>query len=149
MEKRTTLLLAAMIAVSTLSGCDESTLSSGYQTVLDSTDNGQITSQVKPDKSKSDYPEMFDILPEIPITDVSEFEYKYDSERGGIAVTNYTGSSLRVRVPDTIDGEPVVSVYTGKTAITQLIVPDTVQIMECNNDNLKYANIPASYINHI
>lgn len=88
---------------------------------------------------------MFDVLPEIPVTDVSEFEYYYNSDYEGIYVTKYTGSSLRVRVPDTIDGEPVVSVNIGNKAITQLIVPETVYWIKCNKDSLKYANIPAAY----
>lgn len=125
-EKDISTFLAAVIAVTSLSGCDESTTPSGGQAGFNGTDNGHITSQVKPDKSKSDYPEMFDVLPEIPVTDVSEFEYYYNSDYEGIYVTKYTGSSLRVRVPDTIDGEPVVSVNIGNKAITQLIVPETV-----------------------
>jgi hypothetical protein len=65
-------------------------------------------------------------LPENPHSD---FEYRYDSMLGGVVLTKYKGVSTMVRIPDEIEGEPVVSI--GKEAfrnseITNVYIPANV-----------------------
>ncbi len=63
------------------------------------------------------------------MTGTSAFTYEYDSELGGISITDYTGESVKVRIPDTFEGEPVVKVdftYLEKS-LMQLIMPDSVK----------------------
>lgn len=100
------------------------------------------------------YPAMWDILPEIEVTPESELEYKYTPSLGGITVTKYTGEALRVRIPDKIEGEPVVKIdFSGiasvadESMLTELIVPDTVREIEVNpvkRVSIKYTNYPAA-----
>jgi len=49
---------------------------------------------------------------ETPITD---FVYGYDATLGGVVIKLYTGTSLNVRIPDFIDGYPVVGLGNGHT----------------------------------
>lgn len=56
------------------------------------------------------YPEMYDVLPYIDETPAENFDYQYDGKLGGMAITGYTGKSPKVRVPDTLEGEPVVKI---------------------------------------
>lgn len=50
-----------------------------------------------------------------PDTPVSDFDYEYSGELQGVVITNYKGeNALKVRIPDTIEGEPVVGVGLGK-----------------------------------
>lgn len=98
--------------------------------------------------------DMFDFLPEIPMTDVSKFEYIYDEYYGGIVITDFLTDDTAIRIPDIIDGKPVVGLelnsklaynepnYSGssngldiydntpgykKYNIAELILPDTVK----------------------
>lgn len=91
------------------------------------------------------YPDMFDVLPYIDETPVSKFEYEYDAQLEGMRITNYLGKVPKVRVPDNIEGEPVVAVDTGDVQITHLYLPDTVHEVNCVKEFLKYVNIPSSY----
>ncbi|MGN1108743.1 MAG: leucine-rich repeat domain-containing protein, partial [Oscillospiraceae bacterium] len=92
------------------------------------------------------YPDMFDVLPYIDETPVSEFEYEYDGQLEGMRITKYLGKTPKVRVPDKIEGEPVVAVDTGDAQITHLYLPDTVHNVDYNSEYLKYANVPSSCI---
>jgi hypothetical protein len=40
-------------------------------------------------------------------TPASDFDYKYNAELSGIEITQYTGTSIRVRIPQAIEGQPV------------------------------------------
>ena len=66
--------------------------------------------------------------PEIP---ESAWEYQYSAEYGGIEITKYNPVSniLRVRIPDTFDGLPVVSIGTRvfeKVGAVEVYLPSTV-----------------------
>lgn len=92
---------------------------------------------------------MWDVLPEIPVTDASAFIYKYDSELGGMVVTDYLRESPKVRIPDKLEGEPVVVVSFGgvKKEITQLVMPDSVNEFRLSTtikNTLQYVNVPNS-----
>lgn len=83
------------------------------------TDNAPSTDNTSSaNESKKEY-SIWDVMPEIPETDASAFEYEYDSELDGVKVTDYLFESTEVRIPDTLDGKPVVEVdlYECKQAI--------------------------------
>jgi hypothetical protein len=69
-------------------------------------------------------------LPDFPVNAAADFEYEFDSELNGIAITEYTGTSVKVRIPEEIEGEPVVSIggFSG-TGIIEVYIPDTVQVI--------------------
>lgn len=92
---------------------------------------------------------MWDVIPEIPVTEASAFTYKYDSELGGMVVTDYLRESPKVRIPDSFEGEPVVKVSFGncKKELTQLVMPDSVKefyLSDTIKEALQYINIPNS-----
>lgn len=77
-----------------------------------------------------------------PDTPVSDFSYKYDGELKGVVITDYKGeNALKVRIPDTIEGEPVVGITIGKdkgsyvtgafyqAGIMAVHFPDTLKII--------------------
>lgn len=92
---------------------------------------------------------MWDVIPEIPVTDASAFKYEYDSERGGMVVTDYLKESPKVRIPDILEGEPVVAVNLSKCSkeITQLVMPNSVRTFSLSDEirhALQHVNIPDS-----
>lgn len=84
---------------------------------------------------------MFDFLPKIDYTPVEDLIYHYDDNLVGIKVTRYTGDSDAVRIPDTIDGKPVVSVDLGLNQLNELILPDSVEELYFDY-RVKYINYP-------
>lgn len=93
---------------------------------------------------------IWDYLPEIDVTPEDAFEYEYDNELGGMVITDYLKASPKVRIPDVLEGEPVVEVdlYDCKKQLTEIIMPDTVIDFSFSDeieDNLQYLNIPALY----
>ena len=72
-----------------------------------------------------------------PTTDLavnpdSDFEYKYDSDLQGVVV-GYKGTTNTVHFPDTINGDPVVSISQTKTSvpssITAVSIPEGVKVI--------------------
>jgi hypothetical protein len=69
-------------------------------------------------------------IPDLPVIEenpVSDFEYK--AIAGGIEITQYIGTSIRVRIPETIEGVPVISIGDlafFKTGIMEVHVPSGV-----------------------
>lgn len=126
------LVVAAMAValVLSLTACAKNEHPSGNS---GGTENSQSSStpnisSVKDDASTSEPVkelDIWDVLPEIPVTDASAFEYKYDGELGGMVITNYLKESPKVHIPDTLEGEPVVGVNFEKE-LTELIIPDSV-----------------------
>jgi hypothetical protein len=60
---------------------------------------------------------------------VSDFEYRYNAELGGIEITKYVGDLIKVRIPGKIEGEPVVSIGDrafGESGIMEVYVPNGV-----------------------
>lgn len=90
------------------------------------------------------YPDIWEVLPYIDETSVSKFKYEYDADLGGMAITDYTGASPKVRIPDKIEGEPVVSANLGDAEITHLVMPTTLVGLKCVPDYVEYANYPNS-----
>jgi hypothetical protein len=67
---------------------------------------------------------------------LSDWEYRYDAELKGIVIEKYNGkNTLRVRIPDEIEGQPVVSIGRpvnsnagafSKSGVMSVYIPDTV-----------------------
>ena len=65
-------------------------------------------------------------------TPVNDFEYKYDADTQGVMITKYTGTSIKVRIPDKIDDEPVTSIGRGAfsdSGIMSVYLPSTVKVI--------------------
>lgn len=72
---------------------------------------------------------MWEVIPEIPETPASDFEYYYSDKNKGILITAYTGTSTEIRIPDCIDGKPVTYIKSEKPIkVTELILPDTIVV---------------------
>ncbi|MDR2599417.1 MAG: leucine-rich repeat domain-containing protein [Oscillospiraceae bacterium] len=66
-------------------------------------------------------------LPEIDENPVSDFEYR--AIVGGVEITQYIGTSIRVRIPELIEGVPVISIGErafADTGIMEVIIPESV-----------------------
>ena len=87
--------------------------------------------------------DMWDILPYIDETPASDFIYEITDEYGGgVMIMGYKGKSDGVRIPETLNGKPVVYVDVSESALKELILPDTVVELKSNNNSLEYINIP-------
>lgn len=89
--------------------------------------------------------DMWSVLPRIDYTDIDDLEYHVNYAIGGIVVEGYTGSSDKVRIPEKIEDNPVISVDMSGCELTELIVPDTTKTINYNPDTVKYINIPRDY----
>lgn len=69
------------------------------------------------------------ILPEVPITPASEFDYEVVDDV--VEITEYKGNSFEIAIPDTIDGHPVERVYLDGE-LDCVILPDSVKEFELN-----------------
>ncbi len=69
----------------------------------------------------------------------TDFTYRFDDELGGVVITEYNGTAADVKVPDSIDGQPVVEIDFSKSTkiIESLILPDTIE----NVDLMRYDDI--------
>lgn len=177
MKKFTAIFLSAALALS-LSACND-------PDVPDVDSNSEESSSRKPDSSQDsdassnsspsgsvsdpvsgglfepDRPktiDIFDFLPEIPVTDISAFKYRYNDNKDGIVITDFLTDETKIRVPDTIEGKPVTaislneelhddfgnyndsSIYDDplykKYDITELILPDTVKTVSSSSRNM-------------
>jgi len=132
---------AALIAAAMLlTGC-------GNNDKPNENDDGAGTSKTSGNFTPASNVRIWDVLPEMSVTDTSSFTYKYDSKLGGMVVTDYLNESPKVRIPDTLEGEPVVKIdFSGlKKELTQLIMPDSVVDFSLSSkikSALQYANIP-------
>lgn len=144
-KKFLTIIICAALAFS-LTACANSRETTNYS-------KREGAGEDESSSQKTKYPGIWDVLPKIDVTPESELEYKYSIALDGIIVTNYIGESIRVRIPDTIEGEPVVKIdfsnsnLADSMTITELIVPDSVREMDISAVNflqIKYTNYPAS-----
>lgn len=88
-------------------------------------------------------------LPDIPVNDASAFEYTYNSELGGMVITDYKLQSPKINIPDKLENENVVKVdFSGVSKdITHIIMPDSVQgfsFSDTIKGALQFVNIPDS-----
>lgn len=155
----------AVITALCLSGCANNTSDSGEssiapseptvssqasslpESVVSTEESSQTESQPQINKVK----QMFDVLPKIPETDVSNLAYEYNDKEQGIIITDFLNGVTEVRIPDKIDGKPVVAIELNRGVthesiygdpnyysspdyksydITELILPDTVRYID-------------------
>lgn len=93
-------------------------------------------------------PGMWNNIPEIPVTAEDAFKYEYNSNMGGMVITDYLKESPKVRIPDTLEGEPVVGVDLIKCEkqITEFVMPDSVirmSLSDTTEKSLLYLGMPA------
>ena len=113
-------------------------------------------SSVKDDASTSEPVkelDIWDVLPDIPVTDASAFKYRYDSELGGMIITDYLRESPKVHIPDTLEGEPVVGIdeIAEEKELTELIIPDSVTYIDdtvLNRDSFKGIYVSQGNLNY-
>jgi len=68
-------------------------------------------------------------------TPVSNFEYKYDASFGGVVITKYTGTALKVYIPEKIDDYPVTAIGAEAfkdSGIAYVYIPDSVTYIGAN-----------------
>lgn len=65
----------------------------------------------------------------------------------GVEITGYTGSDMKVRIPETIEGEKVTYINCKfPNTITQIEFPDTVTNITMLPESIKYFNIPMGLV---
>lgn len=97
-----------------------------------------------PNGSKTSNP-----LSDISAADESAFEYEYNSEYGGMVITDYLKESPKLRIPDTLEDEPVVGVdlYKCEKELTHIYFPDSVidiDLSDKTKHTVKYLAMPAA-----
>ena len=103
MKRKILTLALALLMAATLAACSE-----GNDTppVSQSPDGGTVTPTPTPTPPPPTPP-----AADIPVNPVSDFNYAYNAEYGGVEITRYKGTNaLRVRVPSEIEGQPVTSI---------------------------------------
>lgn len=88
-------------------------------------------------------------LSDISAADESAFEYEYNSEYGGMIITDYLKESPKLRIPDTLEGESVVGVdlYKCEKELTHICFPDSVidiDLSDKTKHTVKYLAMPAA-----
>lgn len=80
-----------------------------------------------------------------------DFEYTYDTVRGGVIITKYSGDAKMICIPAEIEGDPVkqVTLY-GNIVIEQVVLPDSVTVIGysafANCDSLTEITLPESVV---
>ena len=112
--------------------------SSGGQTASGGSSGGESS----PVKASSD--DMWEILPKIDETPVEYLSYHITDEIGseiGIIVDGILEPGItKIRIPERIEGKPVVGVDLMDDKVTELILPETVQPVYINQDFIEYMN---------
>lgn len=89
------------------------------------------------------------LLPDIPVTDASAFDYKYDSQLGGMVITNYKLENPKIHIPDKMENEKVVGVRLNNVEkdLTHIIMPDSVKefnFSDKTDKSLQFFTFPES-----
>ncbi|MDR0221369.1 MAG: leucine-rich repeat domain-containing protein [Lachnospiraceae bacterium] len=134
MKKITAFTFAIMLAAA-LAACGSATT----ETPTDSPQgNEQAAAPTPPPSMPSEDDDFFAlIVPEVEVSPFdslevapeSDFSYKFDSATGGMMITKYNGSMTGLRIPETIEGEPVTAIGEeafGNSAIEVVDIPDSV-----------------------
>jgi len=66
-----------------------------------------------------------------PPNPASDFEYEDNTELGGIVITKYVGSSRTVRIPDEVEGLPVIGIEGAfqNGDVSRVDIPNSVTII--------------------
>lgn len=136
MKKITAIIVALAIAL-TLSACKKENAPDN-KPVENPAPIREMPIAKTPDKDLT----IWEVLPEIPETPAAELEYKLLDDESGIKVTGYTGTGNAVRVPETIDGKPVVEVRFSELQAEEVIFPRSAKSCTLYYSPVKYINIP-------
>lgn len=147
--KKITAIIAAFAIAITFSACKKENAPDVEKNPVEYQPPDRVMPIAKtPDKDLT----IWEVLPEIPETPAAELEYSpllkfneetgENEESGGIRVTGYLGTGNAVRVPETIDGKPVVSVRFTSLEVEEIILPTTLQEAWISYCTAKYINIP-------
>lgn len=74
-----------------------------------------------------------DITSETSATPIEDFTYGYDSEAGGVKITGYNGTAMKVIIPEEIEGEPVVTICGEaflNCSVMEVTLPKTLKIID-------------------
>ena len=85
--------------------------------------------EVTVDKKVAVDKEMAALLKTTPELPASDFIYELSDDGSGVKIAQYKGQSLVCRIPEKIDGMPVVEISGGafsKKGLTTVIMPDTI-----------------------
>lgn len=141
--KRIAAVISAAAVVLALTGCgNEANLG---DPLTNNPQNGQsVSANSKPAGNKP-----ASLLPDIPVTDASAFDYKYDSHLGGMVITNYKLENPMIHIPDMLENKEVVKVdiWRVEKDITHIIMPDSVKEFDFSGQtdkSLQFFNIPES-----
>lgn len=137
--KRATALIAAFAIFMTLTGCG----GRNESTPVNEPNTGQTPGRVMeiaktPDKELT----IWEVLPEIPETPAADLEYRLLDDESGVKVTGYIGTENAVRVPETIEGKPVVEVRFSELQAEEVIFPRSAERCILSYCTAKYINIP-------
>ena len=124
-HKLIALAMTVAIFATSLAACKKNT------PVADVPEMPKVLSESKPE-STADYEEMI-AFPFESMTEVSvASDFAYEISDGKVTVTDYLGSATKIRVPETIEGSPVVAIGDGAfadlTDLKVLWIPDSVVI---------------------
>lgn len=93
-------LLLLILSVFMLTGCGSSSMESSENDNENDKEYSVTASLDSPKSSQADLEE----------TPVEDFRYEYDAALQGVVIKGYTGTSIKVRIPDSIEGEPVTGI---------------------------------------
>jgi hypothetical protein len=151
MKKITAILLTSALLLA-MTACDNDSGSDNRDRDRDSNNSGTTAATDNATQPSTTTPQ----LPSIPESPVSDFAYS--AIAGGIEITKYNGTPVRVRIPDTIEGVPVISIgdraffqsgimeihipasvtnigsaaFAGNTGLTSVTIPDSVTALPHN-----------------
>lgn len=139
--KKVTAIIAAFAIFMTLTGCGGKNESAPVKDPNNGQNSERMMEVAKtPDKDLT----IWEVLPEIPETPAAELEYKLLDDESGVKVTGYIGTGNAVRVPETIDGKPVVEVHFEELQAEEVIFPRSAESCKLYFCPAKYINIPCN-----
>ena len=125
MKRLISICLAIFLCVGMLSACG------GRKKDADPQENLPTVPELPTSKEKDTID--YDALSRLPFDGLAETpasEFAYTSSSAGVTVTAYNGSSDRVRIPDVINGSPVVAIgdraFSSSAELKILVIPDSV-----------------------
>lgn len=137
MKKKIIAIIAAFAIALTLSACKKENAPDN-KPVENPAPIREMPIAKTPDKDLT----IWEVLPEIPETPAAELEYKLLDDESGVKVTGYIGTGNAVRVPETIDGKPVVEVRFSELQAEEVIFPRSAKSCGLYYCPAKYINIP-------
>ena len=122
MVKTLRVMAIASVLVIALAGCNKK------EVVVNSDKEVTVDKKVAVDK------EMAALLKTTPELPASDFTYELSDDGSGVKIAQYKGQSLVCRIPEKIDGMPVVEIsrwaFNKTKGLTTLIMPDTIVTIE-------------------